>query len=426
VKDESEVAGQGTQRPVVLLLAARRWISTARLAMALAELGCRVEMMAPAGHPAVVGSGVHALHRYDPLHPVRSLRRALVKAKPVTVIAADELMVHALEELWWTSDSKKAVDAARDTAVRALILHSVGDSRTLALGRSRMELLQMAQDEGVATPETVKIDRASGLDAAIQQLGLPMVLKADVSSGGHGVAMIDDAAQARRVWKALHRPVTLPHALLRGLRYGEWAHLRRSAKGEVRDITAQRFLAGRERTGMVVCRHGEVLASECMEVVRTWAVRGPSSVLRVVWDEGMDSAMRRIVRRLGVSGFCGFDFMVEEGNGKLLLIEMNLRPTQMAHLPLGSGRDLVAAYVREVLGVEGVADRAAATSRNLIALFPQELQRDPESEYLLQAYHDVPWNMPGLIELALKGMPEGVLRAKKKQPQKLEADPLRG
>ena len=174
---------------------------------------------------------------------------------------------------------------------------------------------------------------------------------------------------------------------------------------------------------MAVCRKGEVLACECMDVVRTWVARGPSSVLRVIRDEEMESAMRRMVKRLGVSGFCGFDFILEPTSGRLLLIEINLRPTQMVHLPLGAGRDLVAAYVRELLGVEGVQDRAAATRGELIALFPQELQRDPESEFLAQGYHDVPWKMPRLIELALVGMPEGVLRKQNRQ-QRLEADPL--
>ena len=427
-----ETAAEGeaiAARPVVLLLAAKRWISTARLAMALEELGCVVEMMAPAGHPAVIACGVHALHRYDPLHPVPSLQRALAKAKPVAVVAVDELMVHALEELWWTSDSKHAAVAARDKATRELIRHSVGDNRTLAVGRSRMEQLKVAQEEGVAVPETVTVGRASGVEAAMRQVGMPMVLKADISSGGRGVVMIDDAGKAREAWKSLHRPVNLSRAVLRGLRYGEWAHLRRSAKRETREITAQRYVSGPERTGMAVCRDGEVLGCECMEVVRTWVARGPSSVLRVVRDEEMESAMRRMVKRLGVSGFCGFDFIVEpkngeEGSGKLLLIEVNLRPTQMVHLPLGTGRDLVAAYVREVLGVEGVQDRVAATSGELIALFPQELQRDPESEFAAQGYHDVPWKMPRLIELALAGMPEGVLRSKDKRQQKLEADPL--
>jgi len=156
-----------------------------------------------------------------------------------------------------------------------------------------------------------------------------------------------------------------------------------------------------------VCCRGEVLAAECMEVVKTWEAKGPSSVVRLIRDEAMVEAIRKIVGRLGISGFCGFDFMVEAGSGRLLLIEMNLRPTQLVHLALGVGRDLVAAYVRTVVGL-AVGDRAAVTGGDLIALFPQELQRDAESEFVGRAYHDVPWGEARLMEVALEGMPEGV------------------
>ena len=101
---------------------------------------------------------------------------------------------------------------------------------------------------------------------------------------------------------------------------------------------------------MALCHEGEVVAFVCLEVVRTWYMRGSSTVVRLVEDEAMETAMRRVAGFLRVSGFCGFDFVVEGTSGTPLLIEMNPRPTQLAHLALGPGRDLVAAYVREILG----------------------------------------------------------------------------
>jgi hypothetical protein len=152
---------------------------------------------------------------------------------------------------------------------------------------------------------------------------------------------------------------------------------------------------------MVAAAHGEVLAAVCFEVVQTRWERGPSTVLRVVDDAGMLRTMRAVVKRLGVSGFCGFDFVVDQATGTPLVIEMNARPTQLVHCPLGPGKDLVAAYVRGVLGMN-VADREAVTTKPLIALFPQEVERDPKSPWLAEAYHDVPWNEPKLIERALR------------------------
>jgi hypothetical protein len=155
---------------------------------------------------------------------------------------------------------------------------------------------------------------------------------------------------------------------------------------------------------MAVALEGELTAFVCMEVVKTWSERGPSSVVRVIEDAAMEAAMRKILGRLGMSGFCGFDFMVD-ARGTPLLIEMNPRPTQLAHLALGVGKDLAAAYLRGVVGI-AVTDRKGETDKPLIALFPQELERDGSSELLGQAFHDVPWECPELVRWAMKDLPE--------------------
>ena len=116
--------------------------------------------------------------------------------------------------------------------------------------------------------------------------------------------------------------------------------------------------------------------------------------------------MRAVLRRLGTTGFCGFDFMLSD-TGVPLMIEMNSRPTQLAHLALGPGRDLVAAYVRWVLGYE-TPDRASAADSSLVALFPQELVRDPQGSILAGAHHDVPWESPALVRYALQPLPEAI------------------
>ena len=242
---------------------------------------------------------------------------------------------------------------------------------------SRMTLMRIAESEGVAVPETMEIGTEEDLDAAMGRFGVPLVLKADATSGGQGVRVVGDARKAKRAWGLLHRPPGLVRALKRGITDKEWTHLRPWAQKKTRGVSAQRFITGKERTGMAVCVRGEVKAMVCLEVVEHWCKRGPSSVVRIIEDAKMEDAMRKVSRRVGVSGFCGFDFIVEPGDGEPLLIEMNPRPTQLAHLALGAGHDLVAAYVREVLGVSGVEDRGRVTASETIAVFPQELQRDP-------------------------------------------------
>jgi hypothetical protein len=136
-----------------------------------------------------------------------------------------------------------------------------------------------------------------------------------------------------------------------------------------------------------------------VEVVQTAGENGPASVVRVVEDEDMEQAARRLVERLQLSGFVGLDFVIDQRNGRPQLIEVNMRATQIGHLRLGSGRDLTAALCQAATG-EHIGPLSAYTEQEFIALFPQEWLRDPCSEYLRTAYHDVPWEIPGLVRLA--------------------------
>jgi len=110
----------------------------------------------------------------------------------------------------------------------------------------------------------------------------------------------------------------------------------------------------------------------------------------------MAKATESLVRRLGVSGFCGFDFMIEDGTEAAHLIEMNARSTPLCHLALGAGRDPIAGLAARL---EGAARRtpAAVTANPVIAYFPQAWLTMPDSELLRTGYHDVPWSDPALV-----------------------------
>lgn len=392
----------------ILLLASERWISTARLALAFSSFGCEVELMARASHPALTSGVVRRSHPYDVLKPVESILKAIRASCPDIVVPVDEQAVLHVEELREAAEASTGED---QEAVRSLLAFSGDRAETMALGRSRIALLRLASGLGVAVPETVSVPEEEAIDDAVERLGLPLALKADATFGGRGVRIVGTPRDAHRAWRRLHESSTFVAALRRGLVWGEWSFVREWARGVTRDVAAQRVVRGSERTAMAVAVGGDLRAVVCLEVLQTAEYLGPSSVLRVVEDEAMVDGIRRVVRGAGVTGFCGFDFMVDSTTARPLMIEMNLRPTQLVHLPLGPGRDLVAAFLREVLGMP-VADRPAATTGDLIALFPQELNRSPSSEWLDRAFHDVPWNAPELIRVATK-----------KVPQRLRSDP---
>ena len=107
----------------------------------------------------------------------------------------------------------------------------------------------------------------------------------------------------------------------------------------------------------------------------------------------MSRAAEKLVRRLGLSGFVGLDFMIDRQNGKPLLIELNARPTQICHMALDERSDMIGGLAT-ALGVIPPTRRMPTVGAATIALFPQECWRDPHSAYLRSAYHDVPWSVP--------------------------------
>jgi len=115
----------------------------------------------------------------------------------------------------------------------------------------------------------------------------------------------------------------------------------------------------------------------------------------------MAEAATRLVRRLCLSGFCGFDFIIEDRTQAAYLIEMNARATPLCHLVLGSGRSLAAAMSARLLGLSPAKTPPAAVN-DIVAYFPQAWLQEAGSELLQHAYHDVPWGEPELVRELVK------------------------
>ena len=115
----------------------------------------------------------------------------------------------------------------------------------------------------------------------------------------------------------------------------------------------------------------------------------------------MAATDEKMASRLKLSVLHGFDFILEPKTGNAHLIEMNPRATQVGHLALGAGRDLPAALFAAMTGRE-IRVTPKVTDKDTIALFPQEWLKNPASEFLRSAYHDVPWEEPEFLFACLE------------------------
>lgn len=361
--------------PAKLLLASvTDWPFPARLAGAFAALGAKVEAVCLKRSPLRQSGVAMRLHPFSAAKPLVSLAHAIAAAAPELVIPCDDMMA----ELLW-----RLAQARPD--LRPLLARSCGNLHAFPILAARNDFLRDAKAAGAPSADTLALDSEDDLDRAIAAFGLPLVIKADASWGGDGVAIARDrdgakAALARFAqpprWKTVARALKRrePHLLVRA----RFAVAPRPG--------AQRFVAGHPATSSIVCWQGKLLAANHFDVLVANGT-GPATVLGVVHDPAMQDAACRIAARFGLSGFYGLDYM-RGHDGTVALLEINPRATPTSHLALGPDHDLAAALLTAC--GHPMPDRPAMTAQNRIALFPQEWRRDPQSPHLAAAYHDLP------------------------------------
>jgi len=378
-------------KPTLLVAATERWYPTARLAIAFANAGCRVEAVCPSHHPISRTHAADRIHTYNGLLPVRSIARAIHATNPDLVIPADDLATRHLHELHRLERVR-----GKDSSVCKLIERSLGSSEGFDTVQARSAFLQLAQQEGILAPRTEVVANASDLLNWITRMGFPVVLKADGTSGGDGVRVVKTLEETERAFRKLQAPPLFARALKHALVDGDLTLLTPSLRRRRPVVNVQAFVTGHEATSTVACWNGTVLASLHFEVLQKVSAAGHATVVRLIEHPEMSNAAVKIVRRLKLSGLYGLDFMLEAGTHSAYLIEINPRSTQVGHLALGPERDLPAALYSAITG-KTVEPATPVTANDTIALFPQEWKRDPESPFLLSAYHDVPWGEPGLV-----------------------------
>lgn len=380
-------------KPHVLLATTCRWFSTARIAVAFANLDCDVEVICPGGHPLLKTDAISKHHRYHGLRPLDSLGTAIRGGKPDIVIPCDDLATLHLHHLYF--------DGTKSSDICALLERSLGRPENFDLIDSKSRFMALAVEQNVRVPETSVVDTLEDVHHWIGQNGLPAVLKADRTWGGVGIRILTSFQQVERDFQKLKAAPLAARALKRAVANRDTTMILPSLRRDRPTVSIQRYIAGRDATSTVATWRGNTLAGISFKVLEKGDPTGPSSVLKLIENAEMSAALKRMVDTLGLSGLYGFDFILEEHTGNAYLIEMNPRATQTSHLCLGPGRNLVAslcAALREI----PVQEAPTITEKDTIALFPQEWHRNPSSEFLKTAYHDVPWDQPELVRTSIK------------------------
>jgi hypothetical protein len=390
--------------PRILLTDTNRWPVVARMAIAFWKRGCEVAVLCPVpGHPVQKISRKARIYHYSGFRPLASLKTAIGDFDPDIVVPACDRSVQHLHELHALSQEQGRADGKLST----LIERSLGSPDGFPIVSSRWGLLETARDEGIPVPEMNAIGSLADLKRWHVASALPVVIKADGTWGGRGVRIAHSATEAERCFLELTQAAGMAELIKRILlnRDRDWELL--DWKRPRPAVIAQSLIEGRPANCAVVCAQGKILAGIAVEVIRAQGSTAPATLVEVVEGAEMLLAAERIALRLNLSGFFGLDFVIENGTGATYLIEMNPRCTPPCPLPLGKGRDLVAAMWAHLIG-QPSPETQSVTNKNRIAYFPQAwaAAEDGHDPLLDASYHDVPNDEPDLIHELLHPWPE--------------------
>jgi len=158
-------------KPKVLVATTSRWVPTARLAMALANVGCIVEAVCPSRHPLAKTSVVRQTHTYRGLAPLTSFRNAITATNPDLIVPGDDLATRHLHDLYRQGQR----EWNKGSLICALIERSLGSAESFPIVFARNAFMKVAHQEGILVPKTGVIENTDDLKKQAGRLGFPMV-----------------------------------------------------------------------------------------------------------------------------------------------------------------------------------------------------------------------------------------------------------
>src|ERR1043165_419358 len=324
--------------PRVLIALTRDFPGIARLPRALKSQGLSVGVRSPAPFELQLTRFADARFTCssDPRAAAEELRTHVQTHSYDMAIAADDPLLEAL--------AQRAGEAWGQT------FGPLAFSRTPpACLYSKSAFLNLIEHSGIDVPLTrVCRTREEAVQAAAE-VGFPLIFKKDIGHSGSGVRKIFDAAELDACLK--DADAAQPFLIQR----------------EIKGLTA---------TADMLFDHGVPRAWVCSYASRTRnGPFGSSSVRQFVNLPGIEPILKKVGTVTGFHGMAGLDFIHEQPSGKLVLLEMNCRPTPGHALRSPAGIDF-GKELRAML--KGAAPTAAMTVRKNptnVPMFPEDFDR---------------------------------------------------
>jgi hypothetical protein len=382
----------------ILIVATTWWPSAAYLAMAFQRAGASVYSLTPTGNPVHKLDFVKGDLAYSARDPVKSLVVAVTTFEPFVIVPMDDRAVGHIHSLYARCEFLRPGLAL---SIRSVIERSLGAPTGYAISGTRYAFLEAMRRRGIITPPGAELRSARDVRAWCASQPRPWVIKAEGSWGGSGVLIVDTVAEAEQAYAELSAPLAFHKALRFLLVDRDPFTLTRFLRRKKRNVMAQTHIPGRQVTCMAASWQGRLLGIVTAEVLSTQGRVGASTFLRLADNPQIEAAAAVVAEHLGLSGFFGLDFIMEDETGRCLLIEMNPRATQLGHIRVQSAdlaTRLCAAAGTDVFTSDNLPDHS-----EMIAVFPQCLRfAESAGEEWALALEDIPWSQPDLVEELLR------------------------
>lgn len=224
----------------------------------------------------------------------------------------------SFEEIILMSHYKDRILAATKT--------TLPDTETLMTLHDKAKLRDMAVELGIHTPETFVPRSIDEARAYIAKIDHPVVVKMRQTSGAAG-------------FRKFYNPKDLEK------HYFEIIRVNHLTDQDLPMI--QQLIEGPTTCTLELCNRGEIIGEVMYQGIRTMPRTGGTTVFRESRpDPACSEATAQIVKHLGYSGLCGFDFIIEEETGHPYLVDGNCRITPAVTMAYHGGCDMIEAWLR--------------------------------------------------------------------------------
>jgi len=373
---------------VLLVSTTTHWLGTARIPRALANAGFAVALLTPPNSLAEKSRFVSKVgHLPDNatlaqwVHAFAAMVRATV---PQLVLPCDDTAFRLLQML--VLSPPQGLQPALQLELASLIRKSLGDPGHYRASIDKTLLPHAAEVLGVSVPAYAVVSNLAEAEAFAVDCGYPMVLKRRYGFAGQGVAICADPSELGRAFAEFARADALDLERFTDTR-----------------LLAQVYVAGPVVSRSSVAWEGQELAGTTREkLTQNPAQTGPATVVRYFHQPEVARFSAALARGFGMTGFVGIEYIVDLRDGRARLLEVNRRITPGASTGELVGVDLCVALHAKMIGAPSTvpADVPSGFER-IVARFPQEWLRDPQSRYLREYPVDAPWDDPELLEAML-------------------------